>query len=340
MKVVLRPELFDDVCIKLHPFFVESVVSACLDRHLLILDFDAEATPAFVAWRDALPAHLRDALERVLKRAVTVMARQSVTCAVVAGAPSEPDRWAASPPVVCGGELLRLLNDPLRFLVEHAVHDGAFLRTVGTGVDGDNFRLAFDNKQVVFEHGGGSDMRAILVERSRDRAWAHRAWVMFDSDALVPETRSREADLKIEACERAGVAFHVLERRSIENYIPHSELDDYLRGAQPSIRLAVGAFGRLSSRQRSHYNMKSGFAGDAARFGSGDAAQKRASEALFDDLKKDDRLALERGFGDNVAACFVESLEKGRPRIPEALRIRDGQHLEFEPVFRRIVSSL
>jgi hypothetical protein len=340
MIVLLRPELFGAASVRSRPFYLEALIYECLGRHQLVADFDVEADPGFLAWRRELGAAHRDALGAALRHSLTALARTEVNVSVVAGPPGASSSWESTPPILCGDDLLNLLRSPLHFLVEHAVHDGEFLRTVGTGVDGDNFRLAVSRGEIVFDHGGGSDMRTLLTDRSANRVWSHRAWVVFDSDGLFPKVRSREAELKISTCEAARVAFHVLFRRSIENYIPPADLDEYVGKGDRRASLAVGAFGRMSANQRAHYNMKRGFDGDQARLEAGDSAWRPQVDALFDGISAADKLVLQQGFGQNIARCFVEDADNGRPRIPEARRIRDNQHLEFEPLFRRIVSCL
>ena len=188
-------------------------------------------------------------------------------------------------------------------------------------------------------------MESIVRSRASDKMRIHRMWVVFDSDALVPNCPSAEAESKAVACRAAGARFHMLLRRAIENYLPPEIIDNSLpRSSGPSAaRKAAGALRRLSPEQRAHYNLKGGFNADLARVSPGgkDAAMRDRIQALYAQLGADgDRDALSGGFGRDIAELFVPNPAAGRPRISEATRRSDGQEPEMHALIRSIVRSL
>lgn len=119
---------------------------------------------------------------------------------------------------------------------------------------------------------------------------------MFDSDALQPSLPSSQADRAVAACVGAGIPYHRLERRSIENYLPIGHLMAWAQAsgaARPERLRKVRALGRLTKGQRAHWSMKGGFAGDDARNGE-------SAGLLFDAVRPADRATLQTGFGDHV----------------------------------------
>lgn len=343
MKVILPEELFSSESIKLPPFLLKALFHACLgDRHELVPDFEVASSLLFRSWRDRLDPNERDAVDSVLRSSVQAEARETIDCVIVAD-PVASD-WSASPPRVGPDDIVRLLQSPLTILLEHEINDGAFLRAVGFGFDRDAFLDALQRGHIRFEHAGGSSMKTLVEQRKREPARAFRSWAIFDSDALLPEKPASEALDKIDACKASGVRPHMLLRRAIENYLPYEELNRLIPHHYNNLpdRKTVGAFGRLRSDQRAHFNMKSGFKGDEARLspGGSDARHKPAVDAHFGDVRANDRQALATGFGTTIAQLFVPAPETGRHPIREDARRRDGQADEMIPLFRDIVRSL
>lgn len=217
MKVRVSEHLFSDEAVADAPFLLPSLFQACLDAgHVIVTEFDLEQCPPYLAWRAARTVNERDVVDVVLRTSLQTDARETIDCVVVATA-SRTD-WTTTPPVVGPDELLGLLHAPLTILVENEVNDGAFLRAVPFGIDGDVFRKCLQTGRVRFDHAGGSSMRGLIEQRGRDRVRAHRMWAIFDGDALVPGRPSTEAQAKVAACLTAKVRHHMLARRAIENY--------------------------------------------------------------------------------------------------------------------------
>lgn len=342
MKVVLPELLFAPQVIASSPFLLPTLFHLCLGRHKLTPDFDTGKSSTFQSWRGSRSPNERDAVDAVLRESLQAEAREIIDSVIVADAVASD--WAVSPPLVGPNEIGQMLQAPLTILVENEINDGNFLRAVGFGFDRDAFLTGLQRGHIRFEHAGGSTMKALIEQRARDRARAHRTWVIFDGDALVPNEPSSEATDKIDLCKTAAVRHHMLSRRAIENYLPHEEIDAFvpLDHSNTLDRKAVGAFRRLRSLQRAHYNLKKGFDGDKARLAAGgaDVRYAPAVETHYADVSVPDRSALATGFGSKIAQLFVAEPDKGRPGISELVRRRDGQDVEMIPLFRDIVRSL
>jgi len=343
VRVIVPEQLFSAEARTLNPFLLPAVFHACMVHgHEVATEFDVTESVTFAAWRDSRLIDERELVNLVLRTSVQTEARETIDCTVVASA--EPSDWTTTPPRIGPGDLVALLAAPLTILVENELNDGAFLKAVGFGFERDEFLRGLKSGRIRFDHAGGSEMRNIIVTRGPDRLRAHRMWAVFDSDALVPDQPSSEAQRKVDACVTAEIRHHMLLRRSIENYLPPEELDQatVLNHRDPTNRRNVGAFRRLRPNQRAHYNLKGGFDADRVRLrpGSPDARHRPSVDELFSGMMNGDVDALAGGFGKDIAALFVVAPERGRPGISEAARRRDGQEAEMIPLFRAIVRSL
>ncbi len=331
MKVHLPEHLFTPEAQRRHPFLLISLFDVCLRRtHQIVMR--GAPSEHFDSWKGRLPQEQSEQVENVLRISAQMEARDRLDCEIVVS--SEPSNWEISPPHVGPEDLIPLLDEPMSILVEHEINDGAFLKAMGFGDDRKIFLELLEKTRIRFVHGGGSDMRALIVARGREPQRALRSWAIFDSDAMVPGPPSKEAQRKITACETAKIAHHPLHRRAIENYLPADELERAV-GKNAEERQRAAAFHRLQPEQRAHFNMKTGFDGDIAQLEpSGTAAAfGTAVQALFATVPTPDRQALSRGFGKQISKLF----EAG---ISEASRRQDGQEEEMVPLFRDILRWL
>lgn len=161
-------------------------------------------------------------------------------------------------------EAIAYLAQPLEVLVENERNDGAFYMAV---FDATSPRLAARFKgarpAVRFGQGGGKAEVIKLIESRFGRASEQgdvppRLFVLLDSDARYPDhTNSESRKLQI-LCDKYGVRQHLLEKRSIENYVGDSQLHEYASSypdVEPSVRFLV----QLEPAQRDHFPVKSGF---------------------------------------------------------------------------------
>src|ERR1035441_4966266 len=156
-----------------------------------------------------------------------------------------------------------------------------------------------------FEHGGGlSRMPETVCNAKQSPLSGHSLWILFDSDSLAPGIPSDPVRSFMRLCGEA-IAFHRLERRSVENYLPLLALEHWAahgtgrRERSDNRKRTARAFRSMTPSCRFHYNLKHGFHGDS------DRDDRDNVGTLYDDLPPETRQALEHGFGANIANLFA-----------------------------------
>jgi hypothetical protein len=156
-----------------------------------------------------------------------------------------------------------------------------------------------------FEHGGGLSRMPETVRDAKQSPLSRLClWVLFDSDSLAPNKPSDAISSFMRLCGEA-VAFHCLERRAVENYIPFLALEHWAfhgsgrRERSDNRKRTFRAFGSMTTTCQSHYNLKHGFHGDS------DRDDRDNVGPLYDDLPLETLQALEHGFGSNIANLFA-----------------------------------
>jgi hypothetical protein len=193
-----------------------------------------------------------------------------------AGGPSaEPVRVKRSPALEGAAErtfdlrtAYEFASQPLTILVENRLNDGKFLRHMLGPVDTDLVTaMVRARAPMVFENGGG---KAEILNQLRDRIITaatrpvpERLVVLVDSDARFPGHRTSETADILAAGQALGAPIVVLQKRSIENYIPDRVLHDYAR-QYPDIEAAARFITGLRPDQRDHYPIKKGLKRDPA----------------------------------------------------------------------------
>ena len=154
------------------------------------------------------------------------------------------------------------LGQALQILVENRINDGEFLRAVLRVVDPDLVDLIdTPDAPLQFEHGGGkAEILKLLrdrVARSDATSIPPRLVILVDSDSKFPGHVTAETRQLLDQGEYSDVPVLVLEKRSIENYIPDRTLEHYA-ARSPDVRTAVEFIISLESAQRDHYPIKFG----------------------------------------------------------------------------------
>jgi macrodomain Ter protein organizer (MatP/YcbG family) len=272
------------------PLDLLALLAVCAERrHTLLLD--EKRSQQVSAWMDvhlhsqgALRRRIHQILEENRRRyshASPEDARITVT--------REPTDWARAR--IKPKQAVRLLQRPLKLLVENSRNDGAFLQLMAEPADRRQLQEALEQGWIEFEMGGGiPEIRHRLqlladAASNNDTSMIERArlWLMYDRDAH-PGDRSQESEASREVRELAEriltpwkLKFHQLERRAIENYVPARTLRDWWCGQAetPQLRLdreqLAQAFltdeekGGLSAKARKHFNMKHGLLRDVEK---------------------------------------------------------------------------
>ena len=223
------------------------------------------------------------------------------------------------------------LESPVSLLLEDQNTDYSFLLSMLTPEERRMFETLVRRGYLRVEHGGGlGSMQNRIVARTNDPAARHRLWVFFDSDALRPKTPSAQSEALRTAC--GDIPHYQLSRRQIESYIPRPALSAWAstrigRAAQRRRWALLGAFLRMRDPQRYHFNMKTGFAGDAKRVDSN-------AGDLYDDVTTVDKRSLENGFGSQLATLFQTG------QVKEQDLRRDSGWTELRPVIQDLVAFL
>ncbi len=199
---------------------------------------------------------------------------------------------------------LRAMETPLFVLMENATADGGFFETLVDTLNRVELRNATQKGWLhIVQMGGFGEVEKMIDHLRRDIPGPSRMFVLADSDAQFPGEETATCLKVTKSCIAAGVAYAILRKRKIENYIPVSVLN------RLGSRRATGvfqAFLHLNGDQRSYYEMKGGFAKDER----GSPIIPPAQTALFAGVRGPVLRDLCSGFGPDVATCFVSDRAK------------------------------
>jgi hypothetical protein len=198
-------------------------------------------------------------------------------------------------------EALEFLRSPFQVLLEDKLHDREFILAIAKPEWRERLLEMERKKWLHFEHGGGLSRMPETVRKARQSPVTRLClWVLFDSDSLAPGKPSEPVRKFMGIC-GADIAFHCLERRAVENYLPLMALEhwaSYDSGSHEHTR-TFRAFKSMTPSCRAHYNLKHGFHGDSRRDDHANVG------TLYDDLPPQTRQALDHGFGPTIASLFA-----------------------------------
>lgn len=238
------PIFSESSAVALHKL-LETVVTS---RHILI-----SPTPSRL--KDVMPGPswsiYGEYLKQSYKRAVNTTRSWS----------SHDDCEACSP-----ANIANFYSLPLLLIVENNASDGDWVRLVierfrpalRGSLDGASpaldIRQAGGITEIPKELRRFATPRAAIKPRGRVPL---RIVALCDSDARAPGQRSPAARAVAATAEEIGATYHVLSKRSIENYIPDDALMAYA-ATRAHAKEAVGYIVGLSPTQRDYYPMKDG----------------------------------------------------------------------------------
>ncbi len=214
--------------------------NAARRRHTVIISTSPAAdrglreAPRFASWAAALPDRLRLELKIVMDRidlvsvtAVTRGARRVLVCDRDPGAEHRGCRLSLD-------DAVRTLALPLHMLVEHKIHDAAFLRRILPPAWRTRFAQWERRGELHYENGGGLSVIAELVRFHSDDdnarlafgapadIWQLLHFFLCDHDGDSPTIPGPHSAALERTCEDAGLTgrWHRLERRDQEHYLP------------------------------------------------------------------------------------------------------------------------
>lgn len=237
----------------------------------------------------------------------------------------QPDGSAllAGPPPWCltASAALPLIRQPLRLFLENDDADWSFLCSVVASIAALKTRTALE-----VMHGGGSELLRKIADAGADDMKKWRSFFMFDSDRLhpselhagwsAPSGDGCEGFQFQEACKNANIPttrWHMLRRRSIENYLPQRVLE------QENPDCTSVLFSMNIGEMLYFYNMKGGLEGDGIWPPNHKKhVRSRRSQSRWDALSSDEKNSLSADFGRSIADKF-KSLPKNQSWDAEIL---------------------
>jgi len=214
--------------------------NAARRRHTLIVSMSpaapwhARTAPNFDAWAAAWPDGLHTEIKLIEERlaivsvtAVTRGAKRLLVC----------DRDPGAEHVGCRVSLedaVRALSLPLYILIEHQIHDAAFIRRILPPVWRARFAEWESRGELRYENGGGlpvmsdlikfhcNDEHAKLAFGLPAEIWQLVHFIVWDHDGDSFDTPGPGSGDLGRTCDKAGLAghWHRLERRDQEHYLP------------------------------------------------------------------------------------------------------------------------
>jgi hypothetical protein len=244
-------------------------------------------------------------------------------CVAITAVPKSPNEIAFK-------DALKWLSTPLQVIVENGTNDGNFLRAMMVAFGREPLRKALNLGFWQIGHAGGiGEIIKRLDALLHQSPYPPRAYVMTDSDGKAPGQLAADATRVQDFCKATGISFHVLRKRTIENYIPKPVLNNLATSTEKADRLA--ALELLTPSQWDHIHLKEGYLKDL-RGGAFDDPQQAAllsgvPKALIDRLK--------RGFGDSATDLFRTHRDQFTQAHVEA-RCRSSGESEISSMFDEI----
>ncbi|MBP9500373.1 MAG: hypothetical protein QMB51_01525 [Patescibacteria group bacterium] len=208
-------------------------------------------------------------------------------------------------------EGIRYLSQPVSIIVENSFNDSHFFKAIFRCFDDSEIiNKHFENLWIQFENSGGcSNIINYIKGRSQfynDRSKFFRCFVILDSDKLSPnDTNDKYSNVK-EFLSLKKIAFHVLEKRMMENYIPDEAINANIHERYNKWK---NAYLHLSELQKDYYNIPSGFIKVTSQAGKKTSKRDKKKE-----IKKNQLDALPeqvKNLYSDLSSSNFESLKSG-----------------------------
>lgn len=321
MKLILSESVFNTS----NSNYLHAIANlAVTGRHRL--EIEDENSDTFKSWINGLKAEDREEWEIILDEAYVLETREPARRSVRIVNAEETD-WKRHPPHLSISEAVLYLTRPFRVLVENSTSDRSFLLRMADTIQRDVLVSLEGRYFVEFENGGGiSYMPAIIQRIANTEPWMLQQYlVIFDSDALQPGNPSSQSQHLRTVCENAGVIFHQLERRNIENYLTKEALRGWAysqRSKRERDRKRIfDAFISMNEPQRFHFKLKEGLSATHWL-------------PMYESLADKDRQALQRGFGSGISGLFEGEA------VTEAHLRRESAWAEMNPIVVQLLALL
>ena len=215
-------------------------------------------------------------------------------------------------------EAIMYLLQPLSLLVENSVNDTHFLRALFRAyATQECLKTAERNNELQFVNAGG----CTNVERFIKAQVAHyggktkflRYWVLLDGDKRYPHHVVTKYHKVVRKLHEWNVEYHILDKRSMENYMPDDAID--LMQIKNNINW-INAYKSLSEEQKDYFNVAGGFYEDLSKENRVKACDKEKRHSDKDKNKR--RVSFVRPFLPseqqnlyrNVSPAHFKALER------------------------------
>lgn len=306
MKLFLRDEIFASGRTELFGFFLAAIA----DHDFVELDEEGES------YRQWLLRRSTEDREEI-QAAIRIGAHSTSVARLQVGNVAHSD-WKNN--ILSVTDALNFIRTPYHILVENSINDRRFVFAVANVQQRDVLRKAESAKNIVFENGGGINdvLKQLKRDAQDDYGKLRRTFVLVDGDALWRSRPSEIAKKIRKFCQEHSVPFHILRRRSAENYLTLQALHDYSQSRQ-RLHLINQAFSGLSPMQRYHYHMKEGFL-------------KKTHGCQFLKLDRAELTALLHGWGDSIGTAFE--------KVSEHDLLCEGAMRELAPMMRKLIAHI
>lgn len=206
--------------------------------------------------------------KEIIEQAITDTIRSSSfdsDCEVAVDGETEYELKKFSP-----SEAIVYLLQPLSIILENGLNDSYLMKVIFHLFDQTGELTSRMNEGWIrFENAGGcSNVKNFL--KARINSYGNKlkflnCYVLLDGDRRYPtdpEPNKKYKKLK-EQLDEWGVCYHVLEKRSMENYMPDEAIDSF---ETAETRAWIMAYLSLTPEQKDHFSIAEGFTKDLNKF--------------------------------------------------------------------------
>lgn len=310
MKVLISKDVFDeskDKRGKLELNFLVYLITIKTCYELLIDDSDVLSSDYI--------KEMSDNEARIFELAFTQTMTSSAKCDCQISRAGEKE---TKKKIFTREEAIIYLLQPLSLLLENSVNDAHFLRALfKLYATQENLKTAEQNNELQFVNAGG----CTNVERFIKAQVIHyngkikflRYWVLLDGDKRFPKDVVVKYNKLISKLKEWNVEYHILNKRSMENYMPDDAFDLMLTKINKDW---INAYKSLSDGQKDYFNIAGGFYDDLSKESKVKADKKEKKHSDKDKNKKwvsfvRPYLSLpQRSLYNNVSQAHFKALEK------------------------------
>ena len=216
-------------------------------------------------------------------------------------------------------EAIRFFNQPVSIILENSLNDAYFLKAIAKYFESDGeVQRHLSNGWLELENAGGcSNVENFITAKlkkyeglPKPKKYYLRCFVLLDSDRTNPKQELNYKHINLERfLLKEDVSYHILEKRSMENYIPNDVLDEFRNS---STNPWIDAYLRLKSEQKDFFNISVGF---SKKDGNGNSLKERVHleievQNLYSDLSDASYNILDRALKiANFKSSFPEKFE-------------------------------